>query len=205
MNRTTHDAGPSRDAARTQKALLRAARHRFAIDGYAETTVRSIAADAGVNVALIGRYFGSKEGLFARCLAREMPPLQTAGHGAASLDDLADSMIDFLTTDTGADDLLQLLLLLRTSGDERADAMRRDALATFSREVAKAAGHDPDAPQRRGLLGAQTALGAVLGILMMRTSTPIQPLASADRQILRSVLRAPLTSMLGAEERPRHP
>src|SRR2546421_8360402 len=54
----------SRNAAETRAALLAAARIRFARDGYEATNLRDIAADVGVNVALISRYFGSKEGLF---------------------------------------------------------------------------------------------------------------------------------------------
>ena len=50
-----------RDAKATRRALVRAARRRFATDGYRATTVRQIASDVGVNVALINRYFVSKE------------------------------------------------------------------------------------------------------------------------------------------------
>ncbi|GAA3163585.1 TetR family transcriptional regulator [Nonomuraea salmonea] len=57
-----------RDAARTRQRLLDAALKRFAHDGYAATTVRDITDDAGVNVALVNRYFQSKEGLFEACL-----------------------------------------------------------------------------------------------------------------------------------------
>jgi AcrR family transcriptional regulator len=53
-----------RDRAATQAALLAAARARFALCGYDATSVRDIARDAGVDPALIFRYFGSKEQLF---------------------------------------------------------------------------------------------------------------------------------------------
>ncbi len=66
-----------RDAAATRRALVRAARRRFATDGYRATTVRQIAADAGVNVALINRYFESKEGLFEACMMRTSDELDT--------------------------------------------------------------------------------------------------------------------------------
>src|SRR6187401_3364537 len=59
-----------RDANATRRALIRAARRRFATEGYRATTVRHIAADVGVNVALINRYFDSKEGLFEACMMR---------------------------------------------------------------------------------------------------------------------------------------
>jgi AcrR family transcriptional regulator len=54
-----------RDAARTRADLLAAARRRFGSDGYERTTVRAIAAEVGVDPALVIRYFGSKQELFA--------------------------------------------------------------------------------------------------------------------------------------------
>ena len=45
--------------------ILDAAREGFMRDGYERTTVRRIAADAGVDVAMVYYFFGSKEGLFA--------------------------------------------------------------------------------------------------------------------------------------------
>src|SRR6266516_3505303 len=62
----------SRNAAETRAALLAAARVRFARDGYEATNLRNIAADVGVNVALISRYFGSKEGLFQPVIAFDL-------------------------------------------------------------------------------------------------------------------------------------
>ncbi|WP_162527186.1 TetR/AcrR family transcriptional regulator [Sphingomonas solaris] len=47
----------------TTEAILRAAQRLFAAKGYTTTGVREIAAEAGVNSALVRRYFGSKEGL----------------------------------------------------------------------------------------------------------------------------------------------
>jgi hypothetical protein len=49
---------------RTADAILQAARTQFTHFGYDGIGLRAIADLAGVNVALIGRYFGSKEGLF---------------------------------------------------------------------------------------------------------------------------------------------
>ena len=68
-----------RDAEATQDRLLNAARRQFAVNGFERTTVRDIAAEAGVNVALISRYFGGKEELFARAVAvdLELPDLSS--------------------------------------------------------------------------------------------------------------------------------
>ena len=72
-----------RDAAATREAILEAATRRFANDGYQRAGVREIAADAGVTAALVNRYFGSKEKLFAEViearLRREAPAPGPAG------------------------------------------------------------------------------------------------------------------------------
>jgi hypothetical protein len=48
-----------------RRAILAAARARFAAEGYERTTVRAIAADADIDASMVMRYFGSKEDLFA--------------------------------------------------------------------------------------------------------------------------------------------
>ena len=66
------DTASSSSADRTRAAILGAARDCFAETGYDGTGLRAIAGRAGANVALIQRYFGSKEGLF---LAAILPRL----------------------------------------------------------------------------------------------------------------------------------
>ena len=51
---------------RTRAAILAAAQELFAEQGYERTTVRDIAARAAIDPAMVIRYFGSKDGLFAR-------------------------------------------------------------------------------------------------------------------------------------------
>lgn len=55
----------------TRAQILEAARDRFLSGGYAATSMRSIAADADVDVALLSYHFSSKQGLFAS--AMELP------------------------------------------------------------------------------------------------------------------------------------
>lgn len=57
-----------RNAAVTRAAILEAAESRFARESYDDVGIRDIAGDAGVDPALIVRYFGSKEGLFRAAL-----------------------------------------------------------------------------------------------------------------------------------------
>lgn len=58
----------TRNAAATRNAILEAARNQFLKDGYDNTGLRAIAAEAGIDAALISRYFGSKKQLFAEVL-----------------------------------------------------------------------------------------------------------------------------------------
>lgn len=54
--------------------MLSAARRLFAKNGYAETSIRAIAAEADVNHALVVTYFGGKEALFMEAAGRfEIP------------------------------------------------------------------------------------------------------------------------------------
>ena len=55
---------PTRNAGDTRARILAAARVRFAQDAYENVGTRDIAADAGVDAALVNRYFGGKERLF---------------------------------------------------------------------------------------------------------------------------------------------
>ncbi|MDT5242865.1 MAG: hypothetical protein QOD36_241 [Mycobacterium sp.] len=84
------DTQRPRNAAQTRADILSAARRRFATDGYEPTTLRAIAADVGVDAALVTRYFGSKQDLFATAteFRIELPDLT----GAAP-DDIADMLL----------------------------------------------------------------------------------------------------------------
>ncbi len=72
---------PVRNAAATREAILVAAKQRFLHDSYDNVVLRDVAGDVGVDVSLIGRYFGSKEKLFREVLrhgkagfAEQAPP-----------------------------------------------------------------------------------------------------------------------------------
>ena len=63
-----------RDAQATSAAILAAAKAQFARSGYDRAALRDIAAEAGVDVALIKRYFGGKEALFSEALKASFHP-----------------------------------------------------------------------------------------------------------------------------------
>ena len=73
-------------AAVTRRRILDAARHRFFEDGYAATTLKAIATEAGVAVQTVYAVFGSKAAMLAelRALAVDLPEADQAGHAAMS-------------------------------------------------------------------------------------------------------------------------
>ena len=59
----------------TRLRILDTAEHVFARDGFRDTTLRSITAEAGVNLASVNYYFGSKEKLIEEVFKRHVVPL----------------------------------------------------------------------------------------------------------------------------------
>ena len=54
-----------RSSDETKAVILAAARERFGASGFQAATIRAIAADAQVDPAMVMRYYGSKDKLFA--------------------------------------------------------------------------------------------------------------------------------------------
>src|ERR1700750_774881 len=79
-----------RNAAQTRADILAAARRRFATDGFERTTLRAIAADVGVDQALVSRYYGSKQDLFATATEFRIDLPDLAGVDA---DDIAGMLL----------------------------------------------------------------------------------------------------------------
>src|SRR5437879_11904903 len=72
MPRTGRRPGPGG----TREKILAAARSRFGQEGYDGTTIRGIAAGAGVDPALVPHYFGSKEGVLLAAVEFPVDPAE---------------------------------------------------------------------------------------------------------------------------------
>ncbi len=187
----------TRDAGNTQSLLLLAARRRFARDGYAATTVREIAADAGVNVALINRYFTSKEGLFEACLVRAVAGFERRELATESVESVVRDIVRQVGGSLSGEHSLQLLLLLRSSGDDGAERIRRDIFRRFGERVATVAGWKPDDPSTAHLLlRAQVAISTAFGMVLLRSTSGLEPLGSATEEELAAPLGEVLVSLL---------
>ena len=181
-----------RDAARTRGLLLDAARARFTQDGYAATRLRDVADDAGVNVALVSRYFDGKEGLFAACLSAAQDDLRR--DAAKTLGRVAEAITAQIAGPDADIQPNQLLLLLRSSGDERAEEIRLGILRGHAERLAATAG-----PGTAGdvILRAEMLLAAVAGIVLLRRSG-LAPLSAATEDDLLTPLRDLVAALLPA-------
>ena len=109
-----------RDAAATREAILEAATRRFATHGYERAGAREIAADVGVNAALVNRYFGSKQGLFAEVIERALDMGQLLRGERTDLADHLARVVVYAGEDAPDGVLTPLLLLLHSAAEPRA-------------------------------------------------------------------------------------
>ncbi|AXG77440.1 TetR/AcrR family transcriptional regulator [Streptomyces paludis] len=194
-----------RDAAATRQALLEAAHSRFIRLGYERTTLRDVAGDVGVNLALIKRYFDSKEGLFKAALTSTPRFLGREGDFPEGREALAGALSRQLSADAWPEfGEHPVLMLLRPSGDEQTDALRRRALEDFSRRVREASS-SPAGPageeDTERLLRAQLLVALGVGVAVVRSSVGLQPLRDATPDDL----LAPLQDIVNALLPPQPP
>jgi AcrR family transcriptional regulator len=177
-----------RDAVATRQALLQAARSRFIRLGYDRTTLRDVAADVGVNIALIKRYFESKEGLFKAALAST--PRFLGGEFPRDRAVLAEALSHQLSADAWPEfGEHPVLMLLRVSGDERVDSLRRQALQDFSRRVLEASDLPSARDDDEALLRAELVVALGVGVGVIRSAVGLQPLSDATFDDLLGPLR----------------
>ena len=151
-----------RDAVATRKAILEAATRRFATHSYERAGVREIAADAGVTAALVNRYFGSKEKLFAEVIERALDSRHLLQGQRGDLADHLARVMVYGEEDTPGRVRTPLLLLLHSATEPRAvKQFRRDLDRTTLPLLAKQIGGD-DAAVRAAMVMAQLTGFAIM-------------------------------------------
>jgi len=139
-----------RNAEATRAALLKAARTRFARDSYDHVGLRDIAADVGVNAALVSRYFGSKEELFAELLHQ---PEKSEPIFGGALADLPDRVADRVFERVGEDSSVEnLMIMLRSITSPTAAGLVRAALKRHCEDPVAAQLEDGDPELRARML-----------------------------------------------------
>jgi AcrR family transcriptional regulator len=105
-----------RNAEATRAAILEAAKAHFAQLGYDVAVLRDIARDAGVDVALVKRYFGGKEALFLEALRTSFGPDSVRDWDRADFaHEIATALADSPHADEARTHRFQFLLRAATS------------------------------------------------------------------------------------------
>lgn len=182
--RMTQELDTSRPAQDTRGRILEAALLRFAQHSYEETKLRDIAADVGIDVALVHRTFGSKERLFAEVVIIAFQPRQLfAGERSELPARLAARLLE-----PSLDQALRVVdpldILVRNLLSPEAIPILRGALARDVVEPLASKLDDPS-PQRAALLAACLA-----GIGIFRHVLRMEPLLEeSDDHIIPLVTR----------------
>ncbi|APZ99613.1 hypothetical protein BWQ93_14805 [Sphingopyxis sp. QXT-31] len=116
-----------RDAVATRAAILAAAHQRFLRESYDGVGLRDIAGDAGVDVALISRYFGGKEGLFREVVAdKEKPKIFREPKSAAELPDFFARLVVEDADEDLEKRMEMFVIMLRSASSPKAGEVIRD-------------------------------------------------------------------------------
>lgn len=185
----------------TRNQILDVARRRFLEGGYQAVTLRSVAAEAGVDVALVSYYFGSKKGLFGAALALSATPAEALARTARGdpvtfpQRALRDLLALWEDPESGA----PLRALITAATHERAVAgllkemMEREVIDKVAALIGGA-----DARRRAGAFCAQIA-----GLIVTRYILRLEPLASMRLDEIVRLYGPPLR--LALHEQPRRP
>jgi AcrR family transcriptional regulator len=169
-------------ATSSRTAILDAARRRFAAAGYDATSLRAVAADVGVDPAVVVHFFGSKDGLFRAAVGWPFDPAQLASEigapaPAALSERIARIFLGFWDDPTTRGSLLALLRSAMTR-QESATMLREFAVRQLFSQVTRLV-DGQHAELRVDLAAAQ-----LIGVAVLRHALHVEPIASADQDEL---------------------
>jgi AcrR family transcriptional regulator len=178
----------------TRDAILAAARRQFAEHGYDRTTLRNVAAEAGVDPALVVHFFGSKQGLFLAGVELPFEPEELAARIAAGprkhIGELVATFVLGVLDDPEARSRWLAIIRAAASEPEVARLLRRTLETRVFAPVAEALGVE-DAPLRVTLAGTQ-----LVGIAMGRHIVGLGPLVEADSATIAAAIAPTLQRYL---------
>jgi AcrR family transcriptional regulator len=163
----------------TKEAILAAARRQFAEQGYDRTTLRSVAAEAGVDPALVVHFFGSKHRLFLAGIelpidAEALVDYVVTGPRSAVGERMADFLFSALERNPDIRNRWIAMIRAAASEPEAARVLRSVLETRIFTPLAEALGVE-DAAFRANLAGTQ-----VVGIGVARYIVGVEPIASEN-------------------------
>ena len=170
----------------TRDRILTSARELFARNGIRGTSIRAVAAAAGVDSALVHHYFGTKEKLFAAAVHIPIDPMEVIGPlREVPVEDLGYTLPSMLLplwdSEIGAAFIATLRSILAGSEVNLFRSFIQDVIAV---EV----GTRVDDPPGSGIIRIQFVASQLVGVVMARYILQLEPFASlpAD-QIARTI------------------
>jgi AcrR family transcriptional regulator len=168
--------GRWRSGEQSKQRILEAARALFRQHGYGGTTVRAVAAEAGVDPAMVFYFFGTKQGLFAAAIemSAQLPPaIESIFTGG--LDGIGERIIRTLLENMDKSDRTPLAMLTRSAPthDQSETLLREFIDREITGRLTSMLG-TPDAALRAGMVNVQ-----LLGLTVARYILRIEPIASA--------------------------
>jgi AcrR family transcriptional regulator len=160
----------------TRATLLAAAREVFIEQGFDGATVRTIAARAQVDPAMVNHWFGGKQGLFAAAVQLPITPESIREHVfPGPVEELAGRVIRQFVTTWDHDGGGGFAALVRSAATQEAAAtMLREFITFLFGSMVRDLGVDQ--PElRTGLFGSQLA-----GLGLARYVIRLEPIATAD-------------------------
>jgi AcrR family transcriptional regulator len=160
----------------TRDRILTNARVLFARNGIANTSIRAVAAAAGVDSALVHHYFGTKEKLFAAAVRVPIDPMDIIGPlretPVAELGHKIPSMLlPLWDSEVGAGFIATLRSILAGSEVNLFRSFIQDVIAV---EV----GARVDNPPGTGIIRIQFVASQLVGVLMARYILDLEPFKS---------------------------
>lgn len=160
----------------TRDRILECARELFARNGIANTSIRSIAAGAGVDPALVHHYFGTKTQLFAAAIEIPIDPMSIIGPlQEVPVDQLGRALPSLLLplwdSELGKGFIATLRSMLAGSDVSMVRSFLQDLIAT---EV----GGRVDDPPGSGRVRVQFVASQLVGIVMARYILELEPFKS---------------------------
>jgi len=170
-------------SADTRGRILDAARAAFGDRGYDGASVRQIAADAGVDPALVHHYFGPKQRLFIAAMTFPVDPAVALPRVLAGgpREELGERFVRFIVALWDRPDVRPLVAgVIRSAVSDPVAATMARRLLTDGPLLAIATSISmPDAPLRAALASAQ-----LMGLAMARYVIAVEPVASMSPQEL---------------------
>jgi AcrR family transcriptional regulator len=160
----------------TRERILAAARELFSRNGFGNTSIRSVAASAGVDSALVHHYFGTKQQLFAAAIHIPVDPMQVLGPlRATPVEQLGHTLPSLLLPLWDSELGTGLIASLRSM---LAGADIGPVRAFFGEVVVVEIAALVDDPPGSGILRAEFAASQLMGVVTARYILELEPFAS---------------------------